>query len=82
MGETKKGSGRFHSLRNTVRRLTDRLSENEPAMNRHIEEYERELDKLHVQVRSMEEELRQLRLSRSQLEQAHKQNEKLAAMLI
>ena len=81
MGETKKGSGRFHSLRNTVRRLTDRMSENEPAMNKHIEEYERELDKLHVQVRSMEEELRQLRLSRSQLEQAHKQNEKLAATL-
>ncbi|MBI3596021.1 MAG: proteasome ATPase [Nitrospirae bacterium] len=81
MGETKKGSGRFHSLRNTVRRLTDRLSENEPDMNKHVEEYERELDKLHVQVRSMEEELRQLRLSRSQLEQAHKQNEKLAATL-
>ncbi|MBI3609281.1 MAG: proteasome ATPase [Nitrospirae bacterium] len=81
MGESKKGSGRFHSLRNTVKRLTDRLSENEPAMNKQIEEYERELDKLHVQIRSMEEELRQLRLSRSQLEQAHKQNEKLAATL-
>ncbi len=81
MGETKKGSGRFHSLRNTVKRLTDRLSENEPAMNKQMEEYERELDKLHVQIRSMEEELRQLRVSRSQLEQAHKQNEKLAATL-
>jgi proteasome-associated ATPase len=81
MGETKKGSGRFRSLRNTVRRLTDRLSENEPAMNRQNEEYERELDKLHVQIRSMEEELRHLRMSRSQLEQAHKQNEKLAATL-
>lgn len=50
-------------------------------MNRQNEEYERELDKLHVQVRSMEEELRHLRMSRSQLEQAHKQNEKLAATL-
>mgnify|MGYP001602238470 CR=1 FL=1 len=68
-------------MRNTVKRLTDRLSENEPAMNKQIEEYERELDKLHVQIRSMEEELRQLRVSRSQLEQAHKQNEKLAATL-
>jgi proteasome-associated ATPase len=81
MGETKKGSGRFDSLRNTVRRLTDRSSENEPAMNRQSEEYERELDKLHVQIRSMEEELRHLRMSRSQLEQAQKQNEKLAATL-
>lgn len=81
MGENKKGSGRFHSLRNTVKRLTDRLSENEPAMNKQMEEYERELDKLHVQIRSMEEELRQLRVSRSQLEQSHKQNEKLAATL-
>ncbi len=81
MGETKKGSGRFHSLRNTVKRLTERLSENEPAMNKQMEEYERELDKLHVQIRSMDEELRQLRVSRSQLEQAYKQNEKLAATL-
>lgn len=81
MGETKKGSGRFHSFRNTVKRLTDRLSENEPAMNRQNEEYERELDKLHVQIRSMEEELRHMRMSRSQLEQAHKQNEKLTATL-
>jgi proteasome-associated ATPase len=79
--EPTKGSGRFHSLRNTVKRLTDRLSENEPAMNKQIEEYERELDKLHVQIRSMDEELRQLHVSRSQLEQAHKQNEKLAATL-
>ncbi|HEY5648939.1 MAG TPA: proteasome ATPase [Nitrospiria bacterium] len=50
-------------------------------MNKPIEEYERELDKLHVQIRSMEEELRQLRLSRGQLEQAYKQNEKLTTTL-
>jgi len=81
MREGRKGSGRLRSLRNTVKRITDRLSENEPAMNKQSEEYERELDKLHVQVRSMEEELRQLRVSRSQLDQAHKQNEKLAATL-
>jgi proteasome-associated ATPase len=81
MREGRKGSGRLRSLRNTVKRITDRLSENEPAMNKQSEEYERELDKLHVQVRSMEEELRHLRASRSQLDQAHKQNEKLAATL-
>lgn len=81
MGENKKGSGRFHSLRKTVKKITERLSESEPAMDKQLEEYERELDKLHVQIRSMEEELRHLRLSRAQLEQAYKQNEKLAATL-
>ena len=45
------------------------------------EEYERELEKLHVQVASMEQELRELRQSRVQLEQAFKQNEKLVAAL-
>lgn len=81
MGDARKGLRRFHSLRNTMKKLTDRLSENEPTMDRQIEEYERELGKLHVQIRSMEEELRQLRLSRAHLEQAYKQNEKLAATL-
>ncbi|MEW6325241.1 MAG: proteasome ATPase [Nitrospirota bacterium] len=45
------------------------------------EEYERELEKLHVQIASMEQELRELRQSRVQLEQAYKQNEKLVAAL-
>ncbi len=44
-------------------------------------EYQRELEKLHVQIRSMEEELRELHHSRSQLDQAFKQNERLAAAL-
>ena len=81
MGEGRKGSGRFHSLRKTVKRFTDPLAENEPTMNKQIEEYERSLEKLHVQIQSMEEELRQLRSSRAQLEQAYKQNEKLAGTL-
>jgi proteasome-associated ATPase len=46
-----------------------------------IREYERELDKLHIQVRSLEEELKQFRHTRLQLEQAHRQNEKLVAAL-
>jgi proteasome-associated ATPase len=45
------------------------------------EEYERELEKLHVQIASMEQEVRELRQSRVQLEQAYKQNEKLVAAL-
>jgi proteasome-associated ATPase len=45
------------------------------------EEYERELEKLHVQIASMEQEVRDLRQSRVQLEQAYKQNEKLVAAL-
>jgi len=81
MGESKKGSGRLDSLRNTVRKLTDKLSENDPPMDKQFQEYEREIEKLHVQVRSMEEELRQLHLARSQADQAYKQNEKLAAAL-
>lgn len=81
MGESKKGSGRLDSLRNTMRKLTDKLSENDPPMDKQLQEYEREIEKLYVQVRSMEEELRQLRLSRSQADQAYKQNEKLAAAL-
>ncbi|TAJ98349.1 MAG: proteasome ATPase [Candidatus Manganitrophaceae bacterium] len=47
-----------------------------------IIEYEREIEKLLVQVASMEQELKELRQSRTQLEQAFKQNEKLAATLV
>ncbi len=46
-----------------------------------LEEYEREIEKLQVQVRSMEEELRLLHQSRLRLDQAQKQNERLAATL-
>ena len=45
------------------------------------EEYERELGKLYVQIASMEQEVKELRQSRMQLEQAYKQNEKLVASL-
>ncbi|MFQ5779735.1 MAG: proteasome ATPase [Nitrospiria bacterium] len=47
-----------------------------------IDEYEREREKLLVQVASMEQELRELRRSRGQLDQAFKQNEKLSAALL
>lgn len=49
-------------------------------MRKH-EEHIREIEKLRLQLQSMEEELRQLHQSRSQLYQAQKQNEKLTATL-
>lgn len=45
------------------------------------DEHAREVDKLRVQIQSMEEEIRRLYQSRHQLDQANKQNEKLAATL-
>jgi len=44
-------------------------------------EYEREIEKLQVQVNAMEEELRQTRQARGHLEQAFRQNEKLTGAL-
>lgn len=81
MGEARKKGGRFDSLRKTVKKFTHKLSENEAHVNKHSQEYEREIEKLTVQIRSMEEELRQLHRSRFQLDQAYKQNEKLTAAL-
>ncbi len=45
------------------------------------DEHAREMEKLRVQIQSMEEEIRRLYQSRYQLEQATKQNEKLVATL-
>jgi proteasome-associated ATPase len=45
------------------------------------EEHAREMEKLRVQIQSMEEEIRRLYQSRYQLDQATKQNEKLVATL-
>jgi proteasome-associated ATPase len=45
------------------------------------EEHVREIEKLRIQIQSMEAELRQLHQSRHQLEQAHKLNERLTVTL-
>ena len=45
------------------------------------EEHVREVEKLRIQIQSMEEEIRRLYQSRYQLDQATKQNEKLVATL-
>ena len=81
MSDSKKNSGKLDSFRNTVKKLTDKFSENESSVNKQIQEYEREIEKMHVQIRSMEKELRLLHQSRFHLDQAHKQNEKLTAAL-
>lgn len=81
MGESRKGAGRIHSLRESVKKITRRLSEGEsPRVQKH-DEHQREIEKLRVQIQSMEEEIRRLYQSRHQLEQTNRQNERLASTL-
>ncbi|MEK6576122.1 MAG: proteasome ATPase [Nitrospirota bacterium] len=84
MGETKKNHGRSNLFRDSRNRSSARKEEadDDPPLDSRAEEYVREIEKLHIQVRSMEEELRQLHSSRSQLDQAFKQNERLTAALM
>jgi proteasome-associated ATPase len=64
-----------------VKRFTKRLSEGDADVIHKHDEHSREVEKLRVQIQSMEEEIRRLYQSRYQLDQATKQNEKLAATL-
>jgi proteasome-associated ATPase len=57
------------------------LSEGEADVIHRNEEQAREVEKLRVQIQSMEEEIRRLYQSRYQLDQATKQNEKLVMTL-
>ncbi len=81
MAEKKESSSKLRSLRDSVRHITSRLSEGDTDVIHRNDEHARELDKLRVQIQSMEEELRRLYQSRYQLDQATKQNEKLVATL-
>lgn len=81
MGESKKNQGKLNPFKNTMKKLSDQITGGDPSDNK-LWEYEREIEKLHVQISSMEEEVRELRHSRSQLDQAYKQNERLAASLM
>src|SRR5215468_1770112 len=81
MAEKKESSSKLRSLRDSVRHITSRLSEGDTDVIHRNDEHARELDKLRVQIQSMEEELRRLYQSRYQLDQATKQNEKLVAAL-
>ncbi len=78
----KKGSpSRLRSLRDSVTRMTKRLSDGEADVMHRNDEHAREAEKLRVQIQSMEEEIRRLYQSRYQLDQATKQNEKLVVTL-
>jgi proteasome-associated ATPase len=81
MAESKKGPGRLRSLRDSVRRITKKLSDGDGVVIHKNEEQAREVEKLRVQIQSMEEEIRRLYQSRYQLDQATKQNEKLVQTL-
>lgn len=81
MGESRKGKGRIHSLRESVKKITRRLTEGESPLVQKHDEHQREIEKLRVQIQSMEEEIRRLYQSRYQLEQANRQNERLATTL-
>ncbi len=80
MGESKKNQGKSNPFKNTMKKLSEQFGGGDSETK--IIEYEREIEKLLVQVASMEQELKELRQSRTQVEQAFKQNEKLAATLI
>ncbi len=74
-------SSRLRSLRDSVKKITKRLSEGDADVTPKNDEHAREVDKLRVQIQSMEDEIRRLYQSRYQLDQANKQNEKLASTL-
>src|SRR5579884_355930 len=81
MADSKRSAGRLSSLRDSVKKITQCLSDGDVNAVKKSDEQAREIEKLHIQIQSMQEELRQLYHSRSQLDQAHKQNEKLTATL-
>ncbi|HSN03668.1 MAG TPA: proteasome ATPase [Nitrospira sp.] len=64
-----------------MKKITKRLSEGNADVIHKNDDHAREVDKLRVQIQSMEEELRRLYQSRYQLDQATKQNDKLVATL-
>ncbi|MBK8276073.1 MAG: proteasome ATPase [Nitrospira sp.] len=81
MADSKSQPNRLRSLRDSVKKITKQLSDGEGEMIHKNSEQARELDKLRVQIQSMEEEIRRLYQSRYQLDQATKQNEKLVTTL-
>jgi proteasome-associated ATPase len=81
MADSKGSPSRLRSLRDSVKHITKRLSEGDPDVIHRNDEHNREIEKLRVQIQSMEEEIRRLYQSRYQLDQANKQNEKLVTTL-
>ncbi len=80
MAESKKMEGRPDPLKGAGKRRLPQFGDKEAGVM--LLEYEREIEKLRVQVRSMEQELSLATQTRTQLEQSLRQNEKLAAALV
>ena len=70
MADSKRGQGRLSSFRESVKKITQRLSDGDLDAVKKNDEHAREIDKLQIQIQSMQDELRQLYQSRSQLDQA------------
>mgnify|MGYP003337464132 FL=1 len=81
MADKKSGSSRIRSLRDSVKQITKRLSEGKADVIHKNDDHAREVEKLRVQIQSMEEEIRRLYQSRYQLDQVTKQNDKLVSTL-
>jgi len=81
VSEWKGSPGRLHSLGDSVKHITERLVDRNADMIKRGDDANREVERLRLQIQTMEEELRQLPHSRYQLDQATKHNEKLAATL-
>ncbi|MFO0707630.1 MAG: proteasome ATPase [Nitrospira sp.] len=64
-----------------MKKITKRLSEGKADVIHKNDDHAREVEKLRVQIQSMEEELRRLYQSRYQLDQVTKQNDKLVSTL-
>jgi proteasome-associated ATPase len=64
-----------------VKKITKRLSEGKADVISKNDDHAREVEKLRVQIQSMEDEIRRLYQSRYQLDQATKQNDKLVSTL-
>lgn len=78
MSESKRHVGKLTALKSTLRKLQDQLSGNESDAS---PAYRREIDRLQQQIRLIEEEIRKAESSKDQLDQAHRQNEKLILAL-
>ncbi len=79
MGDSKKSKA--NPFKTTIKKLSDQLTGDDGASQKRIEEYEMEIQRLETRLRMNEEELHHVQLSRIQLDQAQKQNEKLIAII-
>ena len=81
MSESKRTRRHTDPPVNPAKDIPNQLLGNRPSREAKVNEFEREIEKLHVQIKSMEKELKDLYQSRDQLDQVYKQNERLAGTL-